>query len=140
MVPAVAPPPRVTHPRWSRHWSLDCLGGAAGTSSLRGRIVGCRTARTDCRVKTVRGCRSKKGIPLFSTDLRAVADLAGTHELGSGSGSGRVRVKTGRAGLAARAGHDPGFPPVREGILTLNGASRPSRLEVTIKEIPNGSA
>ena len=75
---------------------------------------------------------------MFSTDLTAVADLAGTQELGSGSG--RVRVKTGRAGLAARAGHDPGFPTVREGILTLNGASRPSRLEVTINDIPNGSA
>jgi YceI-like domain len=33
-----------------------------------------------------------------------VADLAGTHELGPGSG--RVLVRTGRQGLAARAGHD----------------------------------
>jgi len=66
-----------------------------------------------------------------------VANLAGTHELGSGSR--RVRVKTGRAGLVAGAGHDPGSPTVRVGTLTLNDASRPSRLEVTIKEIPSGS-
>jgi polyisoprenoid-binding protein YceI len=33
-----------------------------------------------------------------------VADFTGTHELGPGAG--RVLVKTGRAGLAARAGHD----------------------------------
>ena len=33
-----------------------------------------------------------------------MADLTGTHELGPGNG--RVLVKTGREGLAARAGHD----------------------------------
>jgi polyisoprenoid-binding protein YceI len=33
-----------------------------------------------------------------------VADIAGTYELGPGTG--RVLVKTGRVGLAARAGHD----------------------------------
>jgi len=33
-----------------------------------------------------------------------VADITGTHQLGPGSG--RVLVKTGREGLAARAGHD----------------------------------
>ncbi len=33
-----------------------------------------------------------------------MADFTGTHELGPGAG--RVLVKTGRAGLAARAGHD----------------------------------
>ena len=33
-----------------------------------------------------------------------MADIAGTYQLGPGSG--RVLVKTGRAGLAARAGHD----------------------------------
>jgi polyisoprenoid-binding protein YceI len=33
-----------------------------------------------------------------------VADVTGTHELGPGSG--QVLVKTGRVGLAARAGHD----------------------------------
>jgi hypothetical protein len=33
-----------------------------------------------------------------------MADLTGTHELGPGSG--RVFIKTGREGLAARAGHD----------------------------------
>jgi hypothetical protein len=33
-----------------------------------------------------------------------VADITGTHELGPGAG--RVLVKTGREGLAARAGHD----------------------------------
>jgi polyisoprenoid-binding protein YceI len=33
-----------------------------------------------------------------------VADITGTHELGPGDG--RVLVKTGREGLAARAGHD----------------------------------
>jgi polyisoprenoid-binding protein YceI len=33
-----------------------------------------------------------------------VADVTGTHELGPGSG--QVLIKTGRVGLAARAGHD----------------------------------
>jgi hypothetical protein len=37
-----------------------------------------------------------------------VADITGTHQLGPGNGpgTGRVLVKTGRVGLAARAGHD----------------------------------
>jgi hypothetical protein len=53
-----------------------------------------------------------------------VAVITGTYELGPGDG--RVLVKTGRAGMAARAGHDLTI----EGTLTLRGTARPVRLQV----------
>jgi hypothetical protein len=42
------------------------------------RIVCSRTLRVSCRVKTLPCCRSKKGMPVFSTDLstRSRADRA----------------------------------------------------------------
>lgn len=49
-----------------------------------------------------------------------MADLAGTHQFGPGSG--QVLVKTGSEGLAARAGHD----------LTLETTRWPARIMVPV--------